>query len=128
MPGSPEYSLTNKQRKQLQHEIKNYVTSYFKNLLVTCADYHKVTIWNDTLIIRAKNILTTPEKRIIQLPNGSETVRESRMHLAKRHAIDNLSYYEEKLGAKCVHQFYDIDCHKDLWIHVMIFDRVLIEV
>lgn len=128
MPESVEYSLTYKQRKQLQHEIKNYATKYFKNLLVKAAEYHKVMIWNDMLIIRAKNLLTEAEKQIIQLPGGNEKVKETRMQVAKQFAVDNSAYLEEKLGAKCIHQMYDVDPKQDFWIHSMVFDKVLIEV
>ncbi|MDT3698569.1 MAG: Na-translocating system protein MpsC family protein [Thermincola sp.] len=128
MPESKEYCLTNKQRKQLQHEIKNYLTKYFKILLIKAADYHKVEIWNDFLIFRAHGFLTESDKQIIKLPGGSDKIKEARLQVVKKYASDNLAYFEEKLGAKCIHQIYDMDVVKDLFIHVMIFDKVFIEV
>lgn len=120
-------SLNLRQRKQLQHEIKNYVTQYFKKRVSKAADSCKVILYNDVLIIRSENFLTEPEKQIITLQDGSELVRASRMQVAKQHAIDNLSYFEEKLGAKCIHQVYDVDATKDLWVQIMFFDKVLTE-
>jgi len=54
-------------------------------------------------------------------------VKAARMQVAKQHSIDNLPYFEEKLGAKCIHQTYDVESENDFWIHVMVFDQVLIE-
>ena len=121
------YSITSKQRKQLQHEIKSYMQSYFKNKLGKASDFAKVIIWNDMLILRGQYFLTQPEKYIIQTPVGCDMVKAARMLVAKQHSIDNLTYLEEKLGAKCIHQTYDVDAKNDYWIQVMIFDKVLIE-
>jgi uncharacterized protein YbcI len=54
-------------------------------------------------------------------------VKAARLQVAKKHSDDNLSYFEEKLGAKCIHQTYDVESENDYWIHVMVFDRVFIE-
>ena len=122
-----EYCLTNKERKRLQHEIKSYVQTYFKNKLGKASDFSKVIIWNDMLILRGQYFLTQPEKYIIQTPEGCEMVKAARMLVAKQHSIDNLTYLEERLRAKCIHQTYDVDARNDYWIQVMIFDKVLIE-
>jgi uncharacterized protein YbcI len=122
-----EYKLTNKNRKQLQHEIKIYAENYFKSKLGKAADYCKVIIWNDVLVIRAEKFLTQPEKFIVETPTGCEMVKAARMQVAKSHSIDNLTYIEEKLGAKCIHLTYDVDSCNDYWIQVMVFDQVLIE-
>lgn len=119
--------LTNKKRKTLQHEIKSYMQAYFKNKLGKASDYGKVIIWNDMLILRGQYFLTQPEKYIIQTTAGCELVKAARMQVAKQHSIDNLAYFEEKLGAKCIQQIYDVDAKNDYWIQVMIFDKVLIE-
>ncbi|KUO77815.1 MAG: hypothetical protein APF81_18200 [Desulfosporosinus sp. BRH_c37] len=126
-----KYKLTNKQRKQLQHEIKIYVEKYFKSKLGNAADYCKVIIWNDLLVIRAEKLLTQVEKYIIQTqtqtPTGCDRVKEVRMQVAKQHSIDNLTYFEEKLGAKCIHLSYDVNPSEDFWVQVMVFDHVLID-
>lgn len=124
---SNEYKLNQKQRKQLQHEFKVYMEKYFKSKLGKGVDYTKVIIWDDMLIIRGEKFLTEPEKYIIQTPSGREVVNSARMQVAKQHSIDNLAYFEERLGAKCIHQTYDIESENDFWIHVMVFDKILVE-
>ena len=122
-----EYKLSNKQRKQLQHEFKIYMEKYFKSKLGKGVDYTRVIIWDDMLIIRGEKFLTEPEKYIVQTSSGQDVVKAARMQVAKQHSIDNLPYFEEKLGAKCIHQTYDVESENDFWIHVMVFDQVLIE-
>lgn len=121
-----DYKLSNKQRKQLQHEFKIYMEKYFKDKLGKGVDYTKVIIWDDMLIIRGEKFLTEPEKYIIN-NSGSDMVKAARMQVAKQHSIDNLPYFEEKLGARCIHQNYDVESENDYWIHVMVFDQRLIE-
>jgi uncharacterized protein YbcI len=79
------------------------------------------------LIVRGERFLTEPEKYIVQTASGKEVVRAARMEVAKQHSIDNMSYFEERLNARAIHQAYDIEPEKDFWIHVVVFDRCLTE-
>jgi uncharacterized protein YbcI len=123
-----ESKLTNKQRRQLQHEFKIHLEKYWINLIGKGSDFTKVTIWNDMLILRCEGFLTDPEKYVAAAPKGSKLVKESRMHIAKQFAVDNVPYFEAKLGANCIHQTFDVESNKDFWIHVIIFDQLLIEI
>ncbi len=125
---SRDIKLNNQQRKQMQHELKLYMEKYFKQKLGKGVDYTKIVIWDDMLIIRGESFLTEPEKYIVQTPMGRDVVKAARMEVARQHSIDNLAYFEKRLGATCIHQVYDIESEKDYWIHVMVFDRVLTEV
>lgn len=119
--------LDDRQRRQLQHELKLYMEKYFKKKLGKGVDYTRIIIWEDMLIIRGERFLTDPELYIIQTPTGKEVVRAARMQVARQHSIDNLEYFEKVLQAKAIHQTYDIEPEKDFWIHVVVFDRMLTE-
>lgn len=119
--------LDDRQRKQLQHELKIYMEQYFKQKLGKGVDYTKIIIWDDMLIIRGEKFLTEPEKYIVQTPSGKEVVRAARMQVAKQHSIENTPYFEEKLQARSIHQAYDIEPENDFWIHVIVFDHCLTE-
>lgn len=119
--------LDDRQRKQLQHELKVYMEQYFKKKLGKGVDYTKVILWEDMLIIRGERFLTDPEIYIVQTPAGKEVVRAARMQVARQHSIDNMAYFEEKLQARAIHQTYDIEPENDFWMHIVVFDRVLTE-
>ncbi|HWP96566.1 MAG TPA: DUF2294 domain-containing protein [Syntrophomonadaceae bacterium] len=120
-------TLDDRQRKQMQHELKIYMEQYFKKKLGKGVDYTKVVIWDDMLIIRGERFLTDPEIYIVETPAGKEVVRAARMQVARQHAIDNVPYFEERLQARAVHQTYDVEPEKNFWIHVIVFDRTLTE-
>ncbi|MGI6067062.1 MAG: DUF2294 domain-containing protein [Bacillota bacterium] len=113
------------QRKQLQHEIKLYLQRYGKENLGKGADYCKVNICDDLLIIRGEGYLTEPEKYIARTPSGREKIRASRIEVIIAYWQDNKSYFEEKLQAKVVHHIYDLDPGNDFWMHTIMFDRQL---
>ncbi|MDD2497086.1 MAG: DUF2294 domain-containing protein [Desulfitobacteriaceae bacterium] len=119
--------LDDRQRKQLQHELKVYMEQYFKKKLGKGVDYTKVIIWEDMLVIRGERFLTDPEIYIVQTPAGKEVVRAARMQVARQHSIDNTPYFEQILQAKAIHQTYDIEPESDFWMHVTVYDRVLTE-
>lgn len=119
--------LDEQERRQMQHEFKIYMEKYFKRILGKGVDYTKIIIWEDMLIIRGERFLTEPEKFIVATESGKDVVNAARMQVARQHAIDNLSYFEERLGAKAIHQVYVIEADKDFWMHVVVFDRVLTE-
>lgn len=123
-----EGKLTNKQRKQLQHTFKVHLEKYFKVLLGKGSDYTKVTIWDNMLIIQGQGFLTQVEKLISSTPKGFKLVKESRMELGDQFMKDNGPYFEEKLNAKCINQFGNMDPKGDIWIYVMIFDQLLIDI
>jgi len=119
--------LDDKQRRQMQHELKVYMEQYFKQKLGKGVDYTKVVIWEDMVIIRGERFLTDPEIYITETPAGLEVVRAARMQVAKQHSVDNVPFFEDKLQARVINQTYDIVPENDFWIHVMIFDRMLTE-
>ncbi|MEQ8175058.1 MAG: DUF2294 domain-containing protein [Syntrophomonadaceae bacterium] len=119
--------LDERQRKQIQHELKVYMEQYFKRKLGKGVDYTRVVLWEDMLIIRGERFLTEPEIYIVQTPAGKEVVRAARMEVARQHSIDNIPYFEEKFQAKAIHQTYDIEPENDFWWHIVVFDRVLTE-
>ena len=81
--------LDERQRKQLQHELKVYMEQYMKKKLGKGVDNTKVIIWEDMLIIRGERFLTDPEIYIVQTPAGKEVVRAARMQVARQHSVDN---------------------------------------
>ncbi|MGI5880584.1 MAG: DUF2294 domain-containing protein [Syntrophomonadaceae bacterium] len=119
--------LDDRQRRQLQHELKVYMEQYFKKKLGKGVDYTKVVVWDDMIAIRGERFLTEPEIYIVETPAGKEVVRAARMQVARQHSIDNVPYFEELVNAKVIHQTYDIEPENDFWIHVMVFDRMLTE-
>ena len=120
-------ALTNKQRRQLQHEFKIHMEKYAKKLIGKGSDNTKVIIWDDMLILRCEGFLTEPERFITTTAGGVNLVKGSRMEIAKQFAIDKVPFFEEFLGANCIHQTFDVEADKDFWIHVMVFDKQLIE-
>jgi uncharacterized protein YbcI len=119
--------LNDRQRKQLQHELKIYMEKYFKQKLGKGVDYTKVIIWDDVLIIRGEGFLTEPEKYIVATIAGKDLVNSARMQVAKQHSIDNMPYFETILGANAIHQTYMIEAENDFWMHAVVFDRILTE-
>jgi hypothetical protein len=61
----------------------------------------------------------------VKTPRGKEVIRASRMHVVQQHIVDNLPYFEMKLGAKAIHQTYEVEAEKDFWMHAIVFDRIL---
>ena len=119
--------LNERERKQLQHEFKIYMEQYFKRTLGKGVDYTKVVIWDDMLVVRGEGFLTEPEKFIVQTPSGNEVVRAARMQVVKQHAIDNVPYFEKRLGATAIHSSYCMEPENDFWMHAIVFDRTLTE-
>ncbi|MEN6462243.1 MAG: DUF2294 domain-containing protein [Syntrophomonas sp.] len=117
--------LDERQRRQLQHELKIYMDKYFKEKLGKGVDNSKIIISNDMLIIRGERFLTEPEKFIVATAAGNEVVNQARMHVAKQHSIDNMPYFEKLFGAKAIHETYMVEAEKDFWMHTIVFDRVL---
>jgi len=117
--------LNERQRKQMQHELKIYMEKYFKQKLGKSVDYTKIIIWDDMLIIQGERFLTEPEKYIVTTTAGKDVINNARMHVARQHAIDNVPYFEALLGAKAIHQTYMVEAENDFWMHVVVFDRVL---
>ncbi len=124
---APGSKLSEQQRRQLQHEFKIYMEQYFKEKLGKGVDYTKIVIWEDMMIIRGEGFLTMPEIYITQTPSGKEVVRAARMQVVMQHAIDNVHYFEARLGAKAIHHAYELEPEGDFWMHVIVFDRVLTE-
>lgn len=123
----PTSRLNERQRKQLQHELKIYMEKYFKQKLGKGVDYTKVIVWEDMLIIRGEGFLTEPEKYIVETTAGKDVVNSARMQVAKQHSIDNVPFFEAILGAKALHQTYMIEAENDFWMHIVVFDRILTE-
>jgi len=119
--------LNDRQRKQLQHELKIYMEKYFKQKLGKGVDHTKVIIWDDMMVIRGEGFLTEPEKYIVETTAGKDLVNKARMQVAKQHSIDNMPYFETVFGAKAIHQTYMIEAENDFWMHVVVFDRILTE-
>lgn len=119
--------LNERQRKQLQHELKIYMEKYFKQKLGKGVDHTKVIIWDDMVIIRGEGFLTEPEKYIVETTAGKDLVNSARMQVARQHSIDNMPYLETIFGARAIHQTYMIEAENDFWMHVIVFDKVLTE-
>lgn len=123
-----EGKLTFKQRKLLQHEFTLHLEKYFKELIGKGSNYTNVIIWNNMVIIRGEGFLTDPEKFVALEMEGSNLVKLTRMQVAKQISIDNVPYFESKLGANCIRQSFDVDAKNDFWVHIMVFDQLLIEI
>jgi uncharacterized protein YbcI len=104
-----DITLSDHERRKLQHEIKTYLVQYFKRVLGRGVDVVKVVIFGDMLVIRMKGFLTEPEKFIVNTPEGIEIIRTSCRQVAKQNIKDNLAYFEGLLGAKIIYQIYDVD-------------------
>jgi len=122
---SQPQKLNDRQRKQLQHELKIYMEKYFKQKLGKGVDHTKVIIWDDMVIIRGEGFLTEPEKYIVETTAGKDLVNNARMQVARQHSIDNMPYLETVFGAKALHQTYMIEAENDFWMHVIVFDKML---
>lgn len=120
-----ERRLSEQERKRVQHEFKIYMEQYFKRTLGKSVETTKINIVEDMLIIRGEGFLTEPEKFIVKTPRGKEAIRASRMHVVRQHVVDNLLFFENKLGAKAIHQTYEVEAENDFWMHAIVFDRVL---
>jgi len=79
------------------------------------------------LIIRGEGFLTEPEKFIVATESGKDLVNTAGMQVARQHSIDNMDYFQERLGAMAIHQTYMIEAEKDFWMHAVVFDRVITE-
>jgi len=123
----PGHRLNDQERRQFQHEFKIYMEKYFKDKLGKGVNKTKMVIWDDMLVIRGEGFLTEPEKYINNTPSGREVVRAARMQVVKQHAIDNVGYFERRLGARAIHHAYELEPENDFWMHVIVFDRVLTE-
>jgi uncharacterized protein YbcI len=117
--------LSDPERRNLQHEIKNYLIKYFKRILGRGIDEVKIVIFEDMLIIRLTGFLTDPEKYIVSTPNGREIIRASRRHVGDQHVIDNIPYFENMVKANVVYNSYDIEPENDFAGHLIIFDHML---
>lgn len=117
--------LDERQRRQMQHELKIYMDKYFKEKLGKGVEYTKIIISNDMLIIRGERFLTEPEKFIVLTTAGDKVINQARMHVARQHSIDNIPYFEKFLGAKAIHETYMVEAGSDFWMHAVVFDRVL---
>ena len=117
--------MNEQQRKKMQHEFKIYMEQYFKRTLGKSVTTTKINIVEDMLIIRGEGFLTEPEKFIVRTPRGKDAIRSSRMHVVEQHIVDNLPYFEKRLGAKGIHQAYEVEAENDYWMHIIVFDRVL---
>jgi len=124
---SHSQKLNDRQRKQLQHELKIYMEKYFKQKLGKGVDHTKVIIWDDMVIIRGEGFLTEPEKYIVETTAGKDLVNNARMQVARQHSIDNMPYLETVFGAKALHQTYMIEAENDFWMHIIVFDKILTE-
>jgi uncharacterized protein YbcI len=123
-----EGKFTIKQRKSLQHECTLHLEKYFKGIIGKGSNYTSVIIWNNMVILRGEGFLTDPEKFVAIDEEGSNLVKETRMQIAKKLSKDTVPYFEEKLGANCIWQSFDVDAKNDFWVHIMFFDQLLIEV
>ncbi len=119
--------LNEKQKKQMQHDLKVYMEKYWKQKLGKGVEYTRILLCEDVLMVGGEGFLTEPEHYIARDEAGIRKVRESRMEVVYRHFEDNIPYFEEKLHAKVIRQLADVDVVNDFWMHVMFFDRILVE-
>lgn len=117
--------LNEPERKKMQHEFKVYMEQYFKRTLGKSVETTIINIVEDMLIIRGEGFLTEPEKFIVKTPRGKEVIRASRMHVVQQHIVDNINYFENKLGAKAIHQTFEVEAEHDFWMHAIVFDHCL---
>lgn len=117
--------LNERQRKQMQHELKIYMERYFKQNLGKSVDNTKIIIRDDMVIIRGEGFLTEPEKYIVATTAGKDVVNDARMYVARQHAIDNVPYFESLVNAKAIHQTLMVEAENDFWMHTIVFDRAL---
>ncbi len=122
-----ECRLDERQRKNKQHTLKIHMEKYFKDKLGKGPENTRIIILNDMLVIRGERFLTEPEKFIVKTDEGSKVINQSRMHVARQHSIDNKSFIEKLLGAKAIHETYMVEAENDFWMHVIVFDRVLVD-
>ncbi|MGD0152750.1 MAG: DUF2294 domain-containing protein [Thermacetogeniaceae bacterium] len=119
--------LNDKEIKELQHELKIYISKYFKRILGRGVDYTKINVFEDMLVIRGEGYLTEPEKFIVQTPNGAETIRASRTKVVNQHIEDNTPFIEERVRARAIHHSFCIEPENNFWMHCIVFDHPLTE-
>ncbi len=117
--------LSDKDRKEIQQEIKNYLVKYLKKNSDRETAVIKVDLYKDMMLIRLEGFLTDSEKSDAGTQSGSEAVRNSRGQDAKQNIIANMETLEKKLNAKVFYQTFDIDPAKDFATFLFVFDRIL---
>ena len=105
------HRLNDQERRQLQHEFKIYMEntsriSWAKGSIRPKSSFGTIC-W-----LSGRGFLTEPEKYINNTPSGREVVRAARMQVVKQHAIDNVGYFEQRLGATAIHHAYELEPEK----------------
>jgi len=117
--------LSDRERTNIQNEIKDFLVRYFKKKPGNGVAGLKVDLYKEMLLIRIEGFLTGPEKLTASTASGIETVRASLGQDAREVIDENMEILEKKLGAKVFHQSYDIDPEKDFATYLIVFDRIL---
>ncbi len=120
--------LDEQERRQIQHQIANYVKQCIKEKVDKGPEAMQVTIVNDMIIIRSEGYLTRIEKYIIEKePGGAETVKSMRADAIAGILSEGelVSYLEEQVGAKATYSMHDSYPQDEYCIWLFLFDRKL---
>lgn len=116
------------ERKQIQHQIANYVKQLAKEHLDKGPEAMRVTIADDMVVIKSERYLSRMEQFIIRNASGVDTVK-----LARQDAIDRvlketdiLEFLEGITNAKPLYTLFDSYPLDDYCIWIFMFDRKLV--
>lgn len=128
-PGIYQPRLFDKaERKQIQHQIANYIKQVAKEKLDKGPEAMRVTMADDMVIIKSEHYLTKMELFIIQNPDGVETVRSARSDAIAGVLQDGevLGFLEKITLAKAIYTLYESYPQDNYCIWVFMFDRMLV--
>ena len=116
------------EKKQIQHQIANYIKQVSKEKLDKGPEAMRVTMADDMVIIKSEHYLTRMEQFIIQNPDGVETVRSARSDAIAGVVRDGdvLDFLEKVTLAKPIYTLYESYPQDDYCIWVFMFDRRLV--
>lgn len=117
--------LSDKDRKDIQQDIKNHLVKYLKKNSNKDTAVIKVDLYKDMMLIRLEGFLTDSEKSGAATPSGIEEIRNTRGQAARQNIIDNMETLEKTLDAKVFYHTFDIDPEKDFATFLFVFDRIL---
>jgi Uncharacterized conserved protein len=122
------HSFDEAEKKQIQHQIANFIKQISKEKLDKGPEAMRVTMADDMVIIKSEHYLTRMEQFIIQNPHGVDTVKSARSDAIAGLVRDGdvLDFLEKVTQAKPIYTLYESYPEDDYCIWVFMFDRRLV--
>lgn len=123
MDGAAFLPLTEKKRKEIQHDMKIFTEQYFKSLLGKGLDVVRVQIFEDLVVIRGIGFLTCAELNIAKSSvAGANQIRELRMSLSGGYLDAAADKLTSLLGVKILQKLADVNSSSDFVMGVFVLD------